>query len=165
MMRLDDPTLVAFVDGELDAAAIREVALALESDPEAAEKVRQFRISAALVRTAFRDPQHLQVSPALARPIEAWLGDRLEREIRVPDLSAHGLTFRGARLLVVDGRPVGQLVYTKPDRPHRPLALCIALDGIGDEAVRAEVRDGVTMMLWRHQGYLYILAGWLDRQA
>src|SRR5260221_2133346 len=72
MMRLDDSTLVSFVDGELDAAAIREVALALESDPEAAEKVRQFRISAALVRTAFRDPQHLQVSPALARAIEAW---------------------------------------------------------------------------------------------
>jgi len=209
MTRSDDSTLVAFVDGELEAAALHDLTQSLERDPEAKEKVRLLRLSATLVRAAFREPAYLQVSPELTkmierRPqsegppqmvgvpkrfaarrfavplaasivaavlglgggfaargiqppnplvfgerlideivdyhvvyaredehlvevpaerldhIEAWLGERLERQLHVPDLSGHDLIFRGARLLVVDGRPVGQLVYSRPDRPYRP---------------------------------------------
>jgi len=70
MTHLDDGTLVAFVDGELDAAAMRRVAEAIEHDPDAAEKVRLLRLSATLVRAAFREPRHLQVSSELAQAIE-----------------------------------------------------------------------------------------------
>ena len=62
MTRLDDGTLVAFVEGELDAAAMHRVAEAIKHDPEAAEKVRLLRLSATLVGAAFREPRHLQVS-------------------------------------------------------------------------------------------------------
>jgi len=249
MTRLDDSTLVAFVDGALDAAASHDVAQSLEHDPEAREKVRLLRLSATFVRAAFREPAYLQVSPELTkmiegRPqvvggptrstarrfavplvasiaaavvlgfgggfatrgtqppnprdfgehlidevadyhvvyaredehlvevpaerrdhIEAWLGDRLQRQLHVPDLSAHDLIFRGARLLVVDDRPVGELVYSRPDRPHRPVALCITFGGPGEEALRTEARDGITLALWRRQGYYYVLAGWMDKTA
>jgi len=67
MTHLDDGTLVAFVDGELDAAAMRRVAEAIEHDPDAAEKVRLLRLSATLVRAAFREPRHLQVSSELTQ--------------------------------------------------------------------------------------------------
>ena len=43
----------------------------------------------------------------------------------MPDLSAHGLDFQGARLLAVDRLPVAQLMYTGKDGV--PVALCIAL--------------------------------------
>jgi anti-sigma factor RsiW len=72
MKELDDATLVAFVDGELEPTAMREVAALVARDPAAEEKVRRLRTSAALVRAAFSDPRY-QVVPAalterLSRP-------------------------------------------------------------------------------------------------
>ncbi len=69
---LDDATLVAFVDGELEPTAMREVAALVARDPAAEEKVRRLRASAPLVRAAFSDPRY-QVVPAalterLSRP-------------------------------------------------------------------------------------------------
>jgi anti-sigma factor RsiW len=236
MSDIDDGILMAFVDGELDASARQRVAWAVENDPEAREKVRQLRLSAALIRAAFDDPEYLQVPPAamhvlepvrqrrigrrqLALPIaasvlalaftggfamgardgekpadfadhlldeiadyhllyaretehqvevaaaerahiETWLGDRLGRSLRVPDLSGHGLAFHGARLLVVDGQPVAQLVYRAPGRPHQPLALCITFGAPGHGAPRSDQRNGLNQLLWRRKGYTYVLVGW-----
>ena len=72
MKELDDATLVAFVDGELEPTAMREVAALVARDPAAEEKIRRLRTSAALVRAAFSDPRY-QVVPAalterLSRP-------------------------------------------------------------------------------------------------
>jgi len=58
MTELDDTTLVAYVDGELDAATAREVERALETSPAARNTVAQLRTSAALVRAAFADALH-----------------------------------------------------------------------------------------------------------
>src|SRR5216684_3668306 len=184
MAQIDDTTLMAYVDGELDAVAMRHVADAIEGDPEGREKVRLLRQSAKLVRAVFEDPAYARVPPSLAKAvltprnaaamrfeswrfawpvaasiaaavlfaggfmlgdihgrqpfdfserlrgeivdyhlvyaqeqehqievpaaqldhIQAWLGERLNRTLRVPDLSAHGLAFQGARLLVVNGK-------------------------------------------------------------
>lgn len=69
MTNLDDSTLVAFVDGELDAAEARSVAQCLERDAVAQEKVRLLRTSASLVRAAFAAPEWEEAPPELARLI------------------------------------------------------------------------------------------------
>jgi anti-sigma factor RsiW len=240
---LDESTLVAHVDGELDPATTRKVAQAIERDPAAQEKARLLRLSGSLVHSAFRDPAYKRVSPRLAAAvraassptsgrvrardfimplaasilaaaifaggfmlgadhpwqpdfsdrlldevadyhvvyaresehqvevpgprlahIQAWLGERLHRKLNVPDLSGRGLTFQGARLLVVDGQPVAQLVYGTPDRPREPLALCISFGAAGEEPLRTESRDDVSLALWRRNGYTYVLVGWADKK-
>lgn len=242
MMRLDDSTLVAFVDGELDADAMRGVADAIEHDPEAREKVIRLRHAASLTRAVFDDPAYLQISPTVAEAVTAakprlamrfrrwrfafpiaasvaavmlsagafilgeirgqqmssasdsildeiaeyhvvyakevehqvevpaeriehiqtWLGERLHRKLTVPDLSSHGLVFKGARLLVVDGNPVAQLVYDWPEQPQRPFAVCITLGEPGEGALQTDSRDGLNLALWRRNGYAYVLVGWVD---
>jgi anti-sigma factor RsiW len=240
MAKLNDTTLVAYVDGELDCGASREVATALESDPEARERVCRLRQAAVLVRAVFNRAAGEAVRPGLAaiidhrpvrdyrriglalaasvmiaalgfaggyltaarrapavpgfdarlfdeiadyhtlyaredehqvevtaeRPdlIEEWLGSRLHRRLHIPDLSDRKLTFAGARLLVADGSPVAELIYHWPGQPHQPLGLCITFGDPGDEPVRADSRDGVRQMLWRHRGYTYILVGWSSQQ-
>jgi anti-sigma factor RsiW len=58
MTEPDDNTLVAYVDGELDAATAREVERWLETSPAARNTVGKLRASAALVRAAFADAVH-----------------------------------------------------------------------------------------------------------
>ena len=57
-MSLDDATLVAYVDGELDAKAVQEVEALLERAPEARAKVAAMRDSAALARAALNPVVH-----------------------------------------------------------------------------------------------------------
>jgi anti-sigma factor RsiW len=83
MPELDDNTLVAYVDGELDAATAREVEQALESSPAARNTVAKLRASAALVRAAFAEALHeppppglvalLRAAPRRTRPARRWL--------------------------------------------------------------------------------------------
>ena len=242
MAQIDDATLVAFVDGELDDAAMRRIAEAISRDPEAHEKVRLLRQSAALVRAVFREPRFERVSPevtaALAGPppgwasrlrqwriavplaaslvaamlfaggyvvgefraqqpadfsaelldevaqyhifyategehqvevpatrlhdIEQWIGQQLHRTLSVPDLSGHGFVFEGARMLAVDGQPVAQLLYQRPAERDRPFGVCITFGAPGEEALRTDRREGVSLALWRRAGYTYVLVGWVD---
>jgi anti-sigma factor RsiW len=239
MSGLDDATLVAFVDGELDPDAMHAVAQALANDPAAQEKVRLLRLSAPLVKAVFRQPSFQAVSPEVERAltprrrwlprlgpvraplalaasiamlviglgtglligdrkpaptqfgerlleevadyhvvyaretehlvevpasqrehIEAWLGEHLHRSLRVPDLGDRGLAFEGARLLVVDGRSVAQLLYAAPGDEHHPLALCIAEGAASDAPTILQSREGINLAAWRAGGYFYVLAGW-----
>jgi hypothetical protein len=61
----DEATLVAYVDGELDAAGSRRVEALLAQDPEARAKVERMRRSAEAVKTAY--------DAALAEPLPAGL--------------------------------------------------------------------------------------------
>ncbi len=240
MSQLDDSILVAYADGELDAASMRSVGEALEHDPSAREKVRQLQLSTTLIRAVFHEPAYQQVSPELAqaisnpqrtwwsrwkakrfmvpiaasifavaifaggimlggvmpnrppdfserlldevaeyhvvyardaehqvevpaqqvRHIETWLGGHLYRSLHVPDLSDHGLSFKGARLLVVEGQPVAQLLYVRPDQPQNPLALCISFAAPGESPLRFETRERLNLALWGRKGYTYVLVGW-----
>jgi len=71
MSELDENTLVAYVDGELDAASAREVERALESSPVARNTVAKLRSSAALVRAAFADALHEPPPPGLVAMLRA----------------------------------------------------------------------------------------------
>ena len=243
MPELDDGILVAFVDGELDPAAMRDVAGLLACDPSAQEKVRLLRSSATLVRAAFDDPNYGQVPPALAamvarpdarstpaRPpwhrrltmaaiavaaalvgfasgvttgrirapvevpptqelldevadyhvvyareagqlgqipassgdqITTWFGKVLHRRVPIPDLSGVGLVFQGARLLVVDGRPVAQMLYAWPRQPDKPVGLCISFGQTSDAKLTTQHRAGVNLAAWGDAGYTYVLVGWV----
>lgn len=67
MTGLDNSTLVAYVDGELDAEQARAVKATLTGDPEARSRVEIFHETAALLRAAFEEPAGEPVSPNLLR--------------------------------------------------------------------------------------------------
>jgi len=111
-----------------------------------------------------REGEHqIEVTADRLDEIQSWLGARLGRKLQVPDLSARGLTFRGARLLVVSHQPVAQLVYGFPDQPHRPFALCIAARPREEIPLRTDSQDGLNLALWGRKGFIYVLVGWVDQ--
>src|SRR5260221_3021508 len=84
MPELDDTTLVAYVDGELDAATAREVEHALETAPAARDTVAKLRASASLVSAAFADAVHEPPSPALVTLLRATQPRRRPRRYLLP---------------------------------------------------------------------------------
>lgn len=104
----------------------------------------------------------VEVPASQTAHIESWLGDRLHRRLHVPDLSSHGLQFAGARLLVVDGAPVADLVFHWPGKEHQPIALCITLAPGPDEPPRVAGREDLQQISWQRNGYAYVIAGWTD---
>lgn len=241
MAKLSDTTLVAYVDGELDSSATRDIDEALAADAEARDRVNRLRQSTLLIRSLFEQDEARPISPKLRRllerpparnyrqyamamaasvmivavgfgggwlageshagpersfdarlfdeiadyhttyamedehqvevgadrqdHIEDWLGNRLHRRLHIPDLSNRDLTFAGARLLSVDGAPVAELVYHWPNDPHKPLALCITFGDPGDRGLKTDARDGVQQVMWRANGYTYVLVGWTTPQT
>lgn len=69
MVRIDDMLLMAYVDGELDAATAREIETALAGDPSMASRLAAFRGSAAAVRAAFADAMHEDPPERLIRAL------------------------------------------------------------------------------------------------
>lgn len=112
-----------------------------------------------------RQGEHQVELPADRRDeLETWLGRVLHRQLTVPDLSAQGLAFRGGRLLVVEGRPVAQLLFLHPGDPERPLALCVAKGRPGDQPIRLERKNGLNFAYWQSKGFVYVLVGWDNKQ-
>jgi len=111
-----------------------------------------------------RETEHLVEVPAERKGhIEEWLGARLNRKLTVPDLSRQGLEFAGARMLVLAGNPVAQLMYTRDT--GTPVAFCIAF-GEKDNAplTIAELHD-VNVGYWDRGGYTYVIVGALSQEA
>jgi anti-sigma factor RsiW len=109
-----------------------------------------------------REQRHLVEVPAAETPhIEQWLGKRLDDlAFKVPDLKAFGLTFKGARMLVVNGAPVAQLVYLPAD--GRAVALCIIHSKKDDKPLTASQQDDLNLVDWRVKGYGFVVVGWED---
>ena len=251
MMQLNDSTLVAYVDDELDAELAREVEAAMAFDPEAQSRVQVFRETSELLRAIFGDstrksmpsgltnaPRRFEGRPggrrrwrvalplaaSLAafavslgggymaglnhvqqqlevtdlehwldevanyyrlyaqndrylvemtavetRDMEADLGDWLDRELRVPDLSRHGLTFRGARFVALEAfttvrsvaQPAVLLVYDLPD--GGPLGLCITAFSPGTELLQTlGQRADMSVLYWTESGFAHVLMGWAE---
>lgn len=95
--------------------------------------------------------------------IEAWLGKTVEVLFETPDLTAVGLTFEGARLLVAAGKPVAQLVYTTESGDV--VALCfLKTDKPDTESSKAQQIGGYHMVSWRSNGGAYVVVGPKARQ-
>ncbi len=99
--------------------------------------------------------------PASGDPREALqkISQSLPQQVRLPDLKPWGLNFRGARLIVVDGRPAAQLVYTTENKAIGPLALIIGSSQQPDISPTFDRRQDVNLIYWRHQGRAYALVG------
>jgi anti-sigma factor RsiW len=102
--------------------------------------------------------------PPSGDPREALqkIGQSLLPGIRPPDLKPWGLTFRGARLVLVGGRPAAQLVYTTDNKAIGPLSLIIGSSRQPDIAPTFSRRQDVNLLYWRHQGRAYALVGEAD---
>ncbi|HEX3861370.1 MAG TPA: hypothetical protein VHY35_06715 [Stellaceae bacterium] len=102
--------------------------------------------------------------PATNDPREALqkISQSLPQQMRLPDLKPWGLTFRGARLIVVDGRPAAQLVYGTDNKAIGSLSLVISGSKQADMQPTFDRRQDVNMLYWRHQGRAYALVGQTD---
>jgi len=90
------------------------------------------------------------------------ISQNLPQQVRLPDLKPWGLNFRGARLVVVEGRPAAQLVYTTDNKAIGPLTLLIGASKQSDVAPTFDKRQDLNMLYWRHQGRAYVLTGQTD---
>jgi anti-sigma factor RsiW len=102
--------------------------------------------------------------PATGDPREALqkISQSVPHEVRLPDLKPWGLTFRGARVVVADGRPAAQLVYTTDNKAIGPLTLIIGSSKEPDIPPTLARRQDVNLLYWRHQGRAYVLVGQTD---
>jgi anti-sigma factor RsiW len=82
--------------------------------------------------------------------------------VRLPDLKPWGLSFQGARLVVVEGRPAAQLVYTTDNKAIGPLALIIGSTKQPDILPTSADRQDLKLLYWRHQGRASVLVGQSD---
>jgi len=90
------------------------------------------------------------------------ISQSLPQQVRLPDLKPWGLSFRGARLVVVEGRPAAQLVYVTDNKAIGPLTLVIGASKQPDIQPTFDRRQDVNMLYWRHHGRAYALVGQTD---
>jgi len=69
--RIEEERLVAYVDGELDAEAVRAVEAAMAADPKLAATVAALRTEVALIRAAYQEPLRTEVPEHLVAAIDA----------------------------------------------------------------------------------------------
>jgi len=102
--------------------------------------------------------------PATGDPREALqkISQSLPQQVRLPDLKPWGLNFRGARLVVAEGRPAAQLVYTTENKAIGPLTLIIGSSKEHDIPPTLARRQDVNLLYWRHQGRAFVLVGQTD---
>ena len=90
------------------------------------------------------------------------ISQNLPAQMRLPDLKPWGLSFRGTRLVVVEGRPAAELVYTTENKAIGPLTLVISASKQPDVQPTFEHRQDVNLLYWRHGGHAYALVGQSD---
>jgi anti-sigma factor RsiW len=89
-------------------------------------------------------------------------GQKLPQDFRVPNLKPWGLTFEGARRLIVAGQPAMQLYYTTDNKALGPITLVIAKTTDPDLTAKQGKSGDITVLRWRHSGHAYALAGSAD---
>jgi len=102
--------------------------------------------------------------PATGDPKEALqkISQTLPQQMRLPNLKPWGLNFHGARLVVGEGRPAAQLIYTTDNKAIGPLTLIIGSSKQPDTQPTFDHRQDVNLLYWRHQGRAYVLVGQAD---
>lgn len=102
--------------------------------------------------------RHLvEVGAEEADHIRTWLSNNVGAPVPTPDLTAHGLTFRGARLLVAAGKPVAQLMYT--DAGGGVVALCLIQTDTPREGFANQTIGAFDMVSWGGEGANYVIVG------
>jgi anti-sigma factor RsiW len=87
------------------------------------------------------------------------ISQNLPQQVRLPDLKPWGLSFQGARLVVVEGHPAAQLEYSTDNKAIGPLALIIGSTKQPDISPTFDKRQDLNLLYWRHQGRASVLVG------
>ena len=82
----------------------------------------------------------------------------------VPDLSAHGWSYEGARLLgSSDGLPMAMLLYA--DAEEHPASLTIIKDSTGERSLEVRKEGGLDLLDWREERHAFFLVGEAGEEA
>jgi anti-sigma factor RsiW len=83
--------------------------------------------------------------------------------VRAPNLKPWGLIFQGARLVVFEGRPATQFIYTADDKTIGkaigPLTVLIGSSKRPDIAPTFDRRQDTNVLYWRRKGHAYAIVG------
>jgi anti-sigma factor RsiW len=90
---------------------------------------------------------------------------KLPAGFRTPNLKTWGLTFDGARYLIVEGQPATQLFYVSQDKKLGSITMVVGATGKSDTPIVSERRDDMNFVYWRHAGHAYALVGTADVNA
>lgn len=94
--------------------------------------------------------------------LERWVGNKLQRDITVPDLTAFGLRSEGGRLLLIGRRPAAQFFYGGDNQEL--VQVVIGFTDQPDRGQRIDQREDVNIVSWREKGYAYAFIGRIDGQ-
>jgi anti-sigma factor RsiW len=105
-----------------------------------------------------RETLHLvEVPAAQSDHLKAWLGNRVKATLIIPDFRDAGLTFAGGRLVVLDGAPVAELMYTRAK--GLPIAFCVLAHAGEATSVMVERRGAFNLATWDDGHHSYIVVG------
>lgn len=76
-------------------------------------------------------------------------------DLRIPDLSQAGLTFKRVQRLRFNDKPLVQIVYLP--QQGAPVALCVMKDARADAEIAAQRIDSMNVVTWRHAELSYAL--------
>jgi anti-sigma factor RsiW len=108
-----------------------------------------------------RETVHLvEVPAAQAEHLKAWLGKRVNGTLVIPDFKASGLTFAGGRLVVLNGSPVAELMYTR--ETGLPIAFCVLFSPSKPTDIDVERRGVTSLATWDDGQHSYIVVGEAD---
>jgi surface antigen len=140
MTKLDEETLMAYADGELDPGRAAEVEALLAEDAEARATVQMFRDTAARMRGAFdpilREPVPARLLATVNRPPSGKVRDiRLARRGALSRFLPQTAWARAAAVALVVGAGAGYLTAQRQPGTLEPSARVAATDHLLNEAL------------------------------
>ena len=88
---------------------------------------------------------------------------KLPADIHVPDMKPFGLSFRGTKKAVVDGKQAYQFYYTSASKQPGPLAIFVWKTEKSDQAPTFDRHNNQNVVYWRQRGYGYAIVGEADK--
>ena len=166
--------LLAFGSGWLLKAGwdVQQFAPAIAVSPAAREFVHAAAVAHAVYAPEKRHP--VEVAAAEQQHLVQWLSKRLDRPLKVPDLSAQGYALVGGRLLPGAEGARAQFMFERADGERLTLYIG-SLDAASQKPAQAGARQEtafryssegpVPSFYWVDQGFGYALAGQLPRET
>ena len=100
---------------------------------------------------------NVEADPALVAKTTAQIRDDDGLAIRIPDLSAYGLTFKRVQRLRFNDKPLIQIVYLP--KQGAPVALCVTKEAKPDARTATQRVASMTVVTWRQSELGYALIG------
>ncbi|GAA4344586.1 anti-sigma factor [Variovorax defluvii] len=143
----------------------------LSTGPAAREFVRAAAVAHAVYAPEKRHP--VEVAAAEQQHLVQWLSKRLDRPLKVPDLSAQGYALVGGRLLPGGEGARAQFMFERGDGERLTLYIGslhqeskkAASAPVGETAFRYSAEGPVPSFYWVDRGFGYALAGHLPRET